>query len=75
MDHLGAEYCVILNDPELRRGLIREAARMRRAAHAAGTRRSLRIWLTLIVRRLTSRPEPRTTLDLRPAPVPEFERS
>ena len=63
MEHLGAEYIVIPNDPELRQGLIREDARMHRAELAAGTRPSFGSWLALTVRGLTSRTRATRTLD------------
>jgi hypothetical protein len=63
MEHLGAEYCFIFNEAELRQGLIREDARMHRAELAAGTRPSFGGWLALTVRRLTSRTKATRTLE------------
>lgn len=69
MEHLGATYGVILNDPELRQALIHDADRSRRSSLATQGSHRLRQLFALALHGLASRvdPAPRT-LDFRPAP-------
>ena len=73
MDNPGVAWAVILNNPELRQGLIREAARSRRSNRPASTRPTLRRWLGLVVRALGSHPESATVPDPKPVPVARVE--
>ncbi len=70
MDHLGAEYGVILSDPELWRGVVRETHPTRRSAQGTGAGLILRRWLAHTLHLLATRidPAPRIS-DLRPAPA------
>ena len=44
MEHIGSEYIVMFNDPQLRQGLIREANRSRRSGLATNSTHALRQW-------------------------------
>ncbi len=68
MEHLGACYGVILNDPQLRQGVMRDADRSRRSTLVAHSSHVLRRRFADALHGLASRvdPGPRT-LDLRPA--------
>jgi hypothetical protein len=69
MEHCGAEYAVILHDPDLRDGLIREAQRSRRSPRIASGNRATRRWLAAALRGVASRIEPVPgVLDPRAAP-------
>lgn len=69
MDSPGAAWAIILSNPELRDGQIREAARSRRRDRAASGRSTLRHWLDLVVRALASRPKRPMYQDSKPVPV------
>jgi hypothetical protein len=73
MDNPGAAWAVIISNPELRQGLIREAARSRRSDRAASSRRYFRQWLILVARGLVSRLKPTTELDPRPVTLAGLE--
>ncbi len=45
MEDVGAAFGIILNDPELRQGFIREAERSSSAHQASDASRRLRLWL------------------------------
>jgi hypothetical protein len=68
MNYPGVEYGVILSDPGLRRGVVRETHAARRSAQTTGSSLILRRWLALTLHLLATRidPTPRVT-DLRPA--------
>jgi hypothetical protein len=67
---LGTEYFVILSDPQLRQGMLRDAERSRRAGQGAQAGHVLRRWLAQTLHRLASRVDPAShTLDLQPAPT------
>ncbi len=51
-------YAVILDDPHLRNGLIREAERSRRARHGSSSLLRLRVWFAHALRGLAARVEP-----------------
>jgi hypothetical protein len=72
MDNVGTAWAVILQNPELRERLIREAARSRRSDQAA-SRPTLRRWLVLAVRSFAARPMPTTHVDPRPVPVTDVD--
>ena len=68
MEHIGAQYGVILNDPQLRQSLIRDADRSRRSGLAANSSQVLRRWFADTLHGLASRVDPAARpLDLRPA--------
>ena len=69
MEHLGAAYGVILNDPDLQEALIHDAERSRRSSLTTEGSHKLRQLFALALHGLASRvdPAPRT-LDFRPAP-------
>jgi hypothetical protein len=48
-------YAVILHDPHLRNGLIRDAERSRAARHSSSRRLSARVWLAHALRGLAAR--------------------
>jgi len=73
MDNPGFAWAVILNNPELREGLIREAARSRRSNRSASKRPTLPRWLGLVVRKLASHPESAVLPDAKPIPVAGVE--
>ena len=52
MEDMGASYCVILRDPELRRGLLSETQRVQRRRHV---RLPLRIGVARLLRELAAR--------------------
>ena len=58
MEHLGAAYGVILNDPQLREGLIRDAERSRRSGGGADRGHALRGWFAHVLHRLAARIDP-----------------
>jgi len=71
MEHVGTEYLIILNDPQLRQGLIRDADRSRRSDQTARSQQVLRRWLAHSLNGLALRleptspnPDPRPTLSL-----------
>jgi hypothetical protein len=69
MDHAGAEYAVILHDPELRQGLISQAQRSHGSPPTASRKRALRRWLAGALRGVAARVEPASSvLDHRPMP-------
>jgi hypothetical protein len=51
-------YAVILHDPRLRKGLIAEAERSRRARHGSKPGLALRVWFAQALRGLATRVEP-----------------
>ena len=51
MENFGAAFGIILNDPELRQGFIREAERSSSAHQASDASRRLRHWLARTFRR------------------------
>ena len=59
MEDLGAYYMVVLNDPQLRRGLIADAERSQRSATKAQARSRLRVRLAHALHALAIRIEPR----------------
>jgi hypothetical protein len=70
MEHVGSEYVIILNDPQLRQGLIRDANRSRRSNQTPSSRQVLRRWLACVLTGLGSRLEPTSPKpDPRPAPA------
>jgi hypothetical protein len=74
MESIGDCYAVILNDPELRQGLIRDAERSRRTGLTTNSTRMLRRWFALALHGLAFRVDPASrTLDLRSAPVSGIE--
>ena len=73
MDSPGHAWAIILSNPELREGLIREAARSRRDHQSASSRLALRRWLGIVVRSLARHPEPAVLPDARPLPVAEVK--
>jgi len=73
MDDPGFAWAVILSNPELRQGLIREAAHSRRSERSASNRPTLRLWLGLVVRRLASHPDSATLPDAKPMPAAGVE--
>jgi hypothetical protein len=58
MEHFGSEYTVILNDPQLREGLIRDAHRSRRSGRRANRSHVLRVWFAHVLHGLASRVDP-----------------
>ena len=58
MEYSGAVYAVILNDPGLRQGLVREAQRSRRAAQGTAASQALRVWLSATLHVLAARVDP-----------------
>jgi hypothetical protein len=58
MEDLGTCYAIIANDPELRRGVIRDAERSRRLRQASSIRRLIRGWLSKTLRGLAAYVEP-----------------
>jgi len=74
MDHLGSEYAVIINDPHLRQGIIRDAGRSRRSGLGANSSQMLRRWLADALHELASCVDPAArTVDLRPAQAPSSQ--
>jgi hypothetical protein len=73
MDNPGAAWGIILSNPELREGILREAARSRRSDRALNSGPTLRRWLGVVVRALSSRPKPTAQQDPRPVPVAGVE--
>ena len=70
MEHVGSEYLIILNDPQLREGLIHDAERSHRFEQNASSRQVLWRWLACVLTGLAARVEPTSaTLDPRPAPA------
>jgi len=68
MGYVGSEYIVVLNDPQLRQGLIRGADRPRRSGRADRRGSVLRHWFAHVLHALASRVEPTSrTLDLQPS--------
>jgi hypothetical protein len=70
MEHIGASYGVILNDPQLRQVMIRDADRPRRSGLAANGSKLLQRWFAHALHRLVASVDtnPRAS-DLRPAPA------
>ena len=69
MGYVGSEYIVVLNDPQLRQGLIRGAGGPRQSGRANGRGPVLRRWFAHVLRALASRVEPTSrALDLQPTP-------
>ena len=54
MDNRGSASAVILSDPELREGVIREAVRCHRSDGVANSVPRLRRWLGVVVRALAN---------------------
>jgi hypothetical protein len=70
METPGAAWAVILSNPELRQGLIREATRARRSGRAASRGPALRRLFAHALHGLAFRVDPISrTPDLRPAPA------
>jgi hypothetical protein len=68
MEHIGSEFIVVLNDPQLRQGLIRDAERSRRSGQGANGSHVLRRWFAQTLHGLASRVDPASrTLDLQSA--------
>ena len=66
---MGDCYAIILNDPELRRGLIRDADRSDRSGQAANSE-VLRRWFAHALHGLATHIDPASqTVDLTPAPA------
>ena len=61
MGHLGTEFGIILNNPELRDGFVAEAERARRAKRAQRARVQLRVRLANALHALAIRIEPHVT--------------
>jgi hypothetical protein len=57
MDNPGATWAVILSNPELRDGQIREAAQSRRRDRAVSGTSTLRRWFGFVVRTLAFHPQ------------------
>jgi hypothetical protein len=69
MGYVGTEYIVVLNDPQLRQGLIRGADGPCQPGRANSRGPVLRHWFALMLHALASRIEPTArTPDLQPAP-------
>jgi hypothetical protein len=73
MDNPGFAWAVILNNPELRQGLIREAAGSHRSDRSASNRPTPRRWLGLVVRRFDFHPESAVLPDAKPTPAAGVE--
>jgi hypothetical protein len=74
MESIGDCYAVILNNPELRKGLIRDTERSHRTSPTANSTRVLRRWFALALHGLAFRVDPALrTLDLRLAPTSRIE--
>jgi hypothetical protein len=58
MEDFASYYAVVLNNPELRHGLIGEAERLAPSGHAFGTGWLGRRWLATILRGLAAHIEP-----------------
>jgi len=58
MNYLGAEYGVILSDPELRRGVVRVTHPARRSGQGTSAGLTLRRWLAHTLHVLATRVEP-----------------
>ena len=69
MEHVGSEYIVILNDPELREGLVRDANRSRRLGHGAIGSHPFRRWFAPALHGLAYSVDPPSRATLRPAPA------
>jgi hypothetical protein len=59
VEDLGAYYLVVLNDPQLRRGIIADAERSQRSATNARTGARLRALVAEALQALASRIQPR----------------
>ena len=67
---MGDCYAIILNDPELRRGLIRDADSSGRSGQAANGSEFLRQWFAHALLGLSTRVDPASqTVGLTPAPA------
>jgi hypothetical protein len=60
MEYSGAAYIVMLNDPDLRQGLVGEARRARPAGPATAGSQPLRVWLAARLHVLATRIDPTT---------------
>jgi hypothetical protein len=69
LDSPGSAFGVIISNPELRQGLIRDGYRSHRAARPTSSGRSLGAWLAHTFRRLASRTAP-TPQIANPRPEP-----
>jgi hypothetical protein len=58
VEHLGTAYAIILNDPQLRKGLIADAERSQRSAANLRASMRLRFQLAGVLRALAIRIEP-----------------
>ena len=58
MEDFATYYAIVLNNPELREGLIREAERSRRFGQNSSTSRLVRGWLARTLRGLAAHVEP-----------------
>ena len=61
MEHLGTTFAIILNDPQLRKGLIADAERSQRSAAKLRASIRLRFQLAGVLRALAIRIEPQLT--------------
>jgi hypothetical protein len=73
MDNPGSAWAIIIANPELREGLIRDAARSRRSSQSANNRLKLRRWLGLVVPGLGTHPQPAVLPDATPMPIAEVK--
>ncbi len=65
MEHVGSEYIVMLNNRQLREGLIRDANRSRLTGLATNSSHALRRWFAHTLHELASRVDPAAqTVDL-----------
>jgi len=70
MEHIGSEYLVILSDPLLRAGLIRDAERSRQSRHGASAIHTVRRWFARALHTVAACINPASrTVDLQPAPA------
>jgi hypothetical protein len=70
MEYIGSEFIVMLNDPQIRHGMIRDAERSPRSGQGAKGSHVLRRWFAQTLHGLASRVDPAShTLDLQPAPT------
>ncbi len=68
MEHVGSEYIVMLNNRQIREGLIRDADSSGGAGQAANSSEVLRRWFAHTLHELASRVDPAAqTVDLTPA--------
>ncbi len=70
MEHIGSEFIVILNDPQIRQGMLRDAERSPRSGQGVKGSHMLRRWFAQMLHGLAFRVHPAChTLDLQPAPT------